>query len=199
MIRGNLPLEAQVSESQIPGDQVGELADCFVSYARGLFGYACVLTQGDRALADDLVQSTFVAAAGQWATVRSLNEPQRLSWLRTTIGNLAISVFRRNSAFRDRVCVVEAIYRPPTADTHADALSAMALEQCWQTMPTLPPRQHLVAVMRWLFAMKNTEIASQLSISGGTVAAHLSQVRAKLRAELGPFDPFGADEDGASS
>ena len=74
----------------------------------------------------------------------------------------------------------------------------MALERCWQTMLTLPPQQHLVAAMRWLFAMKNTEIASQLGISSGTVAAHLSQVRAKLRAELGPYDPFGADEEGTS-
>ena len=199
MIRGNLPLEVQVSEARIPKDQVGELADCFVSYARGLFGYACVLTRGDRALADDLVQSAFVAAAGQWVMVRGLNEPQRLSWLRTTIGNLAVSTFRRNSAFRDRFPAVEAIYRPLASDTHADALSAMALERCWQAMLALPPQQHLVAVMRWLFAMKNTEIAAQLGISGGTVAAHLSQVRAKLRAELGPYDPFGADEDGASS
>lgn len=187
-----------MSEARIPKDQVGELADCFVSYARGLFGYACVLTRGDRALADDLVQSAFVAAAGQWVTVRGLNEPQRLSWLRTTIGNLAVSTFRRNSAFRDRFPAVEAIYRPLAADTHADALSGMALERCWQTMLTLPPQQHLVAAMRWLFAMKNTEIASQLGISGGTVAAHLSQVRAKLRAELGPYDPFGADEEGTS-
>src|ERR1700753_1841837 len=85
--RCNLPLEVQVSEARIPKDQVGELADCFVSYARGLFGYACVLTRGDRALADDLVQSAFVAAAGQWVMVRGLNEPQRLSWLRSALGH----------------------------------------------------------------------------------------------------------------
>jgi RNA polymerase sigma-70 factor, ECF subfamily len=199
VIRSNLPLEVQVSDAKIPRDQAGELADCFVSYARGLFGYACVLTRGDRALADDLVQSTFVAAAGQWATVRCLNEPQRLGWLRTTIGNLAISGFRRNSAFRARFPQLEARYRPPVADTHADALSAVAVERCWQAILTLPPQQHLVAMMRWLFSMKNSEIASQLGISCGTVAAHLSRVRTKLKAELGPFDPFGDDEDGASS
>jgi RNA polymerase sigma factor (sigma-70 family) len=188
-----------VSAAKIPRDQAGELAECFTRYARGLFGYACVLTRGDQALADDLVQSAFMAAAGQWTTVRGLGEPQRLSWLRTTVGNLAISAFRRNSAFQARFPQLEATYRLPVADTHADALSALALERCWQTMLTLPPQQHLVAVMRWLFAMKNTEIASLLGISGGTVAAHLFQVRAKLRAELGPFDPFGDGEDGASS
>ena len=79
------------------------------------------------------------------------------------------------------------------------ALTALALERCWQAMLALPPQQHLVAVMRWLFAMKNSEIAAQLGVSSGTVGAHLSRVRAKLRAELSPFDPFGDDEDGASS
>jgi RNA polymerase sigma-70 factor (ECF subfamily) len=188
-----------VSAAKIPRDQARELAECFTRYAGGLFGYACVLTRGDRALADDLVQSAFMAAAGQWATVRGLAEPQRLNWLRTTMGNLAISAFRRNSALRARFPQVEAAYRPPAADTHAEALSALALERCWQTVLTLPPQQHLVAVMRWMFAMKNTEIASQLGISRGTVAAHLHQVRVKLRAELGAFDPFGDGEDGASS
>src|ERR1700679_3258204 len=72
VIRGNLPMEVQVSAARIPKEQVGELADCFVNYARGLFGYACVLTRGDRALAEELVQSAFVAAAGQWAAVAEM-------------------------------------------------------------------------------------------------------------------------------
>ena len=35
-------------------------------------------------------------------------------------------------------------------------------------------------------------------VADGTVAAHLSAVRGKLRAALGPYDPFGS-EDGPSS
>ena len=51
-------------------------------------------------------------------------------------------------------------------------------------MLTLPPQQHAVAVMRWLFGMKNSEIADELGIASGTVAAHVFAVRAKLRAAL---------------
>ena len=54
---------ARVNGDQIPKDHAEELADCFAAYAAGLFGYACALTQGDHALADDLVQSAFMAAA----------------------------------------------------------------------------------------------------------------------------------------
>lgn len=187
-----------MSGDKIPDDHAGELADCFAIYAQGLFGYACVLTRGDRALADDLVQSTFMAAARQWPTVRCLRHAQRLVWLRTTAGNLAIDTFRHNEAFRDRLPQLEARYRPRPADTHAEAVSTIALQRCWRAIQALPPQQHAVAVMRWLFLMKNSEIAAKLGLADGTVAAHLFSVRSKLKADLGPYDPFGG-EDGASS
>lgn len=188
-----------MTRDKIPADQVQELADCFVAHAEGLFGCACILTHGDRALAEDLVQSTFMAATMHWPTIRGLHDPQRVRWLRTTIGNLAISTFRRNAAFRDRLPRLEADYQPPVADTPAEALSAVALERCWQAMLTLPPQQHAVAVMRWLFGMKNSEIVDELGIASGTVAAHVFAVRAKLRASLGTYDPFADDEEGPLS
>ena len=189
--------EAGVSGEQIPKDHADEVGECFAAYAPGLFGYACALTQGDHALADDLVQSTFMAAARQWPTLRCLCDAQRVRWLRTTAGHLAISAFRRNAAFGDRLPRLEALSRPRLADTHAEAVSGIALERCWRVIQDLPPQQHAVAVMRWLLAMTNSEIAAALGIADGTVAAHLSAVRGKLRAGLGPYDPFG--EEGGSS
>ena len=187
-----------MSGDQIPEDHAEEIGECFAAYAPGLFGYACALTQGDHALADDLVQSAFMAAAGQWPALRCLCEAQRRRWLHTTVGNLAISVFRRNEAFADRLPRLEAVFRPTPADTHAEAVSGIALDRCWQAIQALPPQQHAVAVMRWLFAMTNSQIAAVLGIAGGTVAAHLSAVRGKLKAALGPYDPFSS-EDGISS
>jgi RNA polymerase sigma-70 factor, ECF subfamily len=196
--RAGVAPEAWVSGEKIPKDHAEELGDCFAAYAPGLFGYACALTRGDRALADDLVQSTFVAAARQWSTMRCLRDAQRLRWLQTTVGNLAISSFRHNGALGDRLSRLEAVSRPPRADTYGEAVSAIALERCWRTIQALPPQQHAVAVMRWLFAMTNRQIAARLDIADGTVAAHLSAVRGKLKASLGPYDPFGS-EDGLSS
>ncbi len=187
-----------MNDDRIPKEYADELGDCFAAHAPRLFGYACALTRGDQALADDLVQSTFVAAARQWSTMRCLCDAQRWCWLQTTVGHLAVSSFRRNGALGDRLPRLEARSRPAPADTHADALSAIALQRCWQTIQDLPPQQHAVAVMRWLFAMTNSEIAARLGIAAGTVAAHLSTVRGKLKAALGPYDPFGS-EDGPSS
>jgi RNA polymerase sigma-70 factor, ECF subfamily len=186
-----------MSGEKIPKDHAEELADCFAAYAAGLFGYACALTRGDHALADDLVQSAFMVAARQWSTMRCLRDAQRLRWLQTTVANLAVSMFRRNQAFGDRLPRLEAVSRPRPADTHVEAVSGIALERCWRVIQDLPPQQHAVAVMRWLLAMTNTEIAAALGIADGTVAAHLSAVRGKLKAGLGPYNPFG--EDGGSS
>ena len=182
---------------KIPKDDAEEVADCFAAHAQGLFGYACILTRGDRALADDLVQSAFMAAARQWPAMRCLREAQRVRWLQTTVSHQAISMFRRNKARRENLPRLEAAYRAPPPDTHAAAMSGIALERCWRAIQALPPQQHAVAVMRWLLAMTNTEIAAALGIADGTVAAHLSAVRGKLRTGLGPYDPFG-DQEGAS-
>jgi DNA-directed RNA polymerase specialized sigma24 family protein len=137
--------EARVSGDKIPKDHAEELGDCFAAYARGLFGYACALTRGDHALADDLVQAAFVAAARQWPTMRCLRDAQRLRWLQTTVSNLAITGFRRNRALGDHLPRLEAVSRPPPADTHTEAVSAIALQRCWQTIQALPPQQHAVA------------------------------------------------------
>ena len=187
-----------MSGDKIPEGHVGELADCFATHARGLFGYACVLTCGDRALADDLVQCAFMAAAGRWSTMRCLGDAERMRWLHTTVGNLAMGVFRHNGASRDQLPRLEVLSQPPPADTCADSLSGIALERCWQLIQALPPQQHAVAVMRWLFGMTNSQIAETLGIADGTVAAHLAAVRAKLKAGLGPYDPFAEQEGGLS-
>ena len=61
-------------------------------HARDLFGYACVLTDADRRMADHAVQAAFEAAAAVWGTLRGLPDGQRHDWLRDT---LAAAIRRR--------------------------------------------------------------------------------------------------------
>lgn len=189
-----------MSDEQISPAEAEELAGCFNVHARELFGYACVLTRGDRALADDLVQAAFEAAGRAWCTLRSLAEDQRRGWLRKTLANIAVSGFRREAAFRERLPRIEARYRKIEADTPAEALSSITLERCWLIINDMPTRQHAVALLRWQQDMKEGEIAAALGIAEKTVSAHLHQARRKLIAQLGPDYPFGhGDSEGASS
>jgi DNA-directed RNA polymerase specialized sigma24 family protein len=66
-----------------------ELAACFTIHACDLFGDACVLSDGDRAVADDLVQGAFEAATTVWSTLRDLPADQCHDWLRDTLAAAA--------------------------------------------------------------------------------------------------------------
>jgi RNA polymerase sigma-70 factor (ECF subfamily) len=189
-----------VSEGEISPQDAAELEECFAAHARDLFGYACMLAREDRALAEDLVQSAFEAATRAWQGLRSLAEEQRRGWLRKTLANIAVSGFRREAAFRDRLPRIEVRYRKTQADPSEQAFSSIVLERCWRIIQGMPERQHAVALLRWQLDMKVVEIAAVLGMAEKTVSAHLHRARRKLIAQLGPDYPFTSDDpEGASS
>src|ERR1035438_9868694 len=84
------PAEARVAEKdQKWSRDAEELAACFTVHARDLFGYACVLSDGDRPVAGDLVEATFEAAATVWCTLSGLPADQCHDWLRDTLASAA--------------------------------------------------------------------------------------------------------------
>ena len=178
----------------VSDDDAAELTRCFRTHAKHLFGYACFVTRGDKALADDLVQEAFRAAAENWPSLRCWSDQQLWVWLRTAVHNIAVSVFRHNDLARRKLAEIEARYRPVEADTARDALTAIALERCWQAINRMPTRQHLIAFMCWKEGMKPSEIAEALDITASTVYVQLHDARKKLLAEIGPHVPFALDD-----
>lgn len=188
-----------MGDERISSRDAEELAACFAVQARDLYGYACVLTRGDRALAEDLLQAAFEAAGRAWCSVRCLTDAQRRGWLRVTLANIAVSGFRREAAFRSRLPRIEARYRQTPADTPAQAFSWIVLQRCWQIIEAMPERQHAVALLRWQQDMKVGEIADALAMAEKTVSTHLGRARRTLIAQLGPDYPFASDDlEGAS-
>jgi RNA polymerase sigma-70 factor, ECF subfamily len=189
-----------VGDDGIAPRDADELARCFTAHAPRLFGYACVLARGDRAAAEDLVQSTFEAAARAWPTLRSLVAKQLQGWLRSTLANIAASSFRREAAFRDRPPRIEVRYRTTAADPLEQAFSSIVLERCWRIIGEMPEQQYAVAVLRWQLDMKEAETAAVLGVAEETVSDQLHRARRKLIAQLGPDHPFACDDpEGASS
>jgi len=189
-----------VSVGKIPPHEAQELETCFRAHASYLFGRACVLTRGDQALAHDLVQAAFEAAAVTWHALEDRPDEQRRSWLHGTMTNIAVSGFRCEAAFRDRLPRIELLYRRAQVDPLEQAFSSIMLERCWQVIRSLPERQHAVAMLRWGLDMKQNEIATALNMAEKTVSVHLSRVRHKLLAQFGADYPFdGGGPEGASS
>ncbi len=198
-----------MSEGRISPREAEELAACFRAYARDLFGYACVLTRSDRAMAEDLVQAAFEAAAEAWHVLGDLTEEQRRGWLWRMLASIAVDGFRRETAFRDRLPRIEALYQkiqadppeqaPPEQAPPEQVLSSIALERCWRIIQGLPQRQHAVALLRWQRDMKENEIAQVLGMDEETVSVHLYRVRRKLLLQVGTDHPFdGDDQEGAA-
>ncbi|HYB16239.1 MAG TPA: sigma-70 family RNA polymerase sigma factor [Streptosporangiaceae bacterium] len=189
-----------MSDGRISPHHAEELAACFAAHARELFGYACVLARGDRELADDLVQAAFEAACWAWQGLRALAEEQRRRWLRKTLANIAMSGFRREAAFRDRLPRIEIRYRQIQADLPEQVFSSITLERCWRIIQDMPKRRHAVAVLRWQLDMKEADIAAILGMSPKTVSTHLHRARRALIAQLGPDNPMtGEGPEGAPS
>jgi RNA polymerase sigma-70 factor (sigma-E family) len=90
-----------VSDGKISPHESEELQACFAAHARRLFGYACVLSEGDRALASDLVQAAFEAAGRAWDSLRFRSEEQRNGWLRRTLASIAMTGSSREAALGD--------------------------------------------------------------------------------------------------
>ena len=178
-------------QARLPQRHVTELSSFFAAHDRWLFGHAFLRTRGDRELAADLVQDTFEAAARAWTRLRRRAGSQQRAWLLGTLANKDISDFRRKEAFRRRQPDIQARYQGAAADTAAQALNAIALDQARQIIEGMPPRQKKVALMRWQDRMKAAEIAAELGITEGAVHAHLHSARGKLVAGLERYYPFG--------
>ena len=190
-------------DDRITPHDAGLPADCSAAHAREIFGHACALVRGDRALADDLVQAAFEAAARAWPGLRHLADDQRRSCLRRTVAHIAVNGFRGEGASCDQLMGIEVRDPKTTAGPTGQAFAAITLERCWQVIGELPERQHTIALMRWPLDMKEAEIAAVLGVAETTVSATLHRVGRKLIAQLQPDHPVngggacGSPEDAA--
>jgi RNA polymerase sigma-70 factor (sigma-E family) len=153
----------------------GSLAELYVAYAPDGIRLAFLLT-GDRALAEDLVQDSFVRLIGR---LRHLREPNAFgAYLRRTIVNLATSHFRHQR--------VERAYleRVATAPTSVANVSDELDEWMHRVLLGLPERQRAAIVLRFYEDLSDVQTAEILRCSAGTVRSLVSRAMKTIREEL---------------
>lgn len=141
----------------------------------GLYRTAYLLL-GDRAEAEDLVQTALAKTYASWSKVRDLEAAP--GYARTTMVNTATSWFRRRSWRNERPTEV----LPDQASRAHDPSDRPALVAA---LAQLPPRQRAVVVLRFYDDLSVAETATALSVTEGTVKSQTSEALAKLRALLG--------------
>ena len=140
---------------------------------------------GDRALAEDCLQSAFAKAYGSWETVRAADHPE--AYVRRMAVNEVLSTFRRPWYRAER----SGDPPPDAAQAPSHENATVDREALWRAVTALPPRQRAVVVLRYYEDLSEAEIAATLGCSRGTVKSQASDALRRLRVTDPELDPTG--------
>ncbi len=147
----------------------------FVAAAWGPLYRTAYLMVGNRALAEDLVQTALTNTFASWREVRELGAAH--AYARTAVVRSVASWFRSRVRLREQPTddLPERAYSPDPSDRPAlmDALRQ------------LPSRQRAVVVLRFYEDLSVAQVAQAMGCSEGTVKSQTSAALGKLRLLLG--------------
>ena len=132
--------------------------------------------------ADDLVQETFLRAAGALRSIPAGSSKEE-AWLVRVLINIQRDHWRRRAVRRQSAAVLGV--STAAAGSPADAV-LIAKQTVWSALDALHPKRRSILVMHELEGLSLTSIAGLLGISAVTVRWHVSMGRRELRRLLKP-------------
>lgn len=143
-----------------------------------LLSYAHLLT-GDRAAAEDVVQTALVRTALAWDRIERKDDPE--GYVRRAVLTTWLNTRRGLRRLEEVVPEVPEPGPAPgaTADDEVAERDAM-----WRALSTLPPGQRAVLVLRYYEDLSEAEIAAVLGVAPGTVKSQAAKAMAHLRARF---------------
>jgi len=138
---------------------------------------------GDRGLAEEATQQTFVKA---WRAAQSFDERRELGpWLAAIARRVAIDVYRREA-----VRSADPIESVPAGDPALVSApqSAEAVYDVWEVreaVAQLPADEQEVVRLQHLDGFTHTQIAERLGVAVGTVKSRSFRAHKRLAAQLG--------------
>ena len=167
---------AVISPEESVIDADAALEQLYVGHYARLVRLAVLLLR-DQALAEDVVQDSFVAVHQRW---RRIDQGTAPAYLARTVVN------RSRSAQRHRSVVARSRPEPLPDAAPADVpvIAAERRAEVLDALADLPTRQREVLVLRYYLDQSEREIAATLGISQGAVKSHASRGAAALRTSL---------------
>jgi RNA polymerase sigma-70 factor (sigma-E family) len=132
---------------------------------------------GDLGVAEDAVQAAFAKAYRSWRRISRLEAPE--AYLRRMAVNEVLND-RRLARRRHEIISGD----PPDRATVETLDDALAHDEMWRAVSSLPPRQRAVLVLRYYEDLSEQQIADALGCRPGTVKSQASAALASLRARL---------------
>ena len=143
-----------------------------------LRGFLLRLTRGDRALADDLAQETFLEA---FRKIAQFGEGSFIGWLCA----IAYSRYLMEARKRKLESLDEAEEMPDDAP-EAERASIVRLDLV-KAMARLVPAQRAALTLCFALGLSHEEAAASLDLPLGTLKSHINRGREKLAAMLGAW------------
>lgn len=145
-------------------------------HADGLLRSAYLMS-GDRGEAEDLVQECLLRLARRWPRVRSMEHSG--AYARRVLFNLALDGGRKRTRRRGELQAVGTPHGDDGESPTATVLEARA--DLVQALGALSARQRAVLVLRYFVDLPETEVATILDCSPGTVKSSASRGLERLR------------------
>jgi RNA polymerase sigma-70 factor (sigma-E family) len=158
-------------------DRDTEYVEFVTAQRTALLRMARLLTAGDDAFAEDLVQTTLTRLYVHWPRVRRAGNP--VGYARTSLTHAFVDEQRR--AHRRRETPTDVMADRPMSDADVDLAHTVLA-----ALSTLAPRQRAVVVLRHFLDLDVAETARVLSCSTGTVKSQNAKALDRLRSVLEP-------------
>lgn len=150
--------------------------------------HTAYLLTGNRASAEDLLQTALLKTYGHWTKVSSADPS---AFVRRVMVTTHISWARRLWSREDPTAELPE-QSAPSADEHPDERK----DSVMQALRELPPRMRAVVVLRYYEDLSEADTAAQLGCSVGTVKTQASRGAARLRASLAGLAPHTRSQRG---
>ena len=168
---------------QVRRDQRRAAFEHFVVESTASLLRTAYLVTGDAGHAEDLVQETLLKVARRWSRVAPMESP--LAYARRILVNLALDDSQRRSRHRDELAAPRRSPDGPlpwdSEISWGEAAAADDRLELIRAVSELPPRQRAVLVLRYFDDLSESEVASTLDCSIGTVKSTSSRALEKMR------------------
>jgi RNA polymerase sigma-70 factor (sigma-E family) len=166
--------------------------DEFAGFVRAsaprLLWIACLLCNGDRAAAEDLVQDALVETFRRWSRIE--RPDARFAYARRVLTRTATRRWRSETRILEVTTPDPAPWSKPDDSTDADVgLDVRA------ALGGLSTKQRAVMVLRYYEDLTEAQIAEALGCSRGSVKKHASRAMAALSDRLDEHNPARTGEE----
>ncbi len=176
-----LPTEEELALKVQRGDRQA-LAALVKHHHSPLIGFFYRMTDGDRTLAEDLAQETFMRLM---RAIHSYAYPRPFKpWLYAIATNLARDHYKRAATRYQIDTEPDQLHQYPAEPPEEMLTAADDARQVAEVLTTLPDHQREVVILRYYQELSLAEIATALNIPVGTVKSRLSLGLRRLKTVL---------------